>query len=71
MSSTLVLLPLLLLLLLWWWFWHTRVVICGAGIMGAATAYYLAQLGVAATLVEREAVACAASGGGTCGTCCS
>jgi hypothetical protein len=30
--------------------------------MGAATAYYLSQLGVAATVVEREAVAAAASG---------
>ncbi|KAF6250359.1 FAD-dependent oxidoreductase [Scenedesmus sp. NREL 46B-D3] len=39
-----------------------RVVICGGGIMGAATAYYLSQLGVAATVVEREAVAAAASG---------
>jgi glycine/D-amino acid oxidase-like deaminating enzyme len=39
-----------------------RVVICGGGIMGAATAYYLAQLGVAATVVEREAMAAAASG---------
>jgi 2-polyprenyl-6-methoxyphenol hydroxylase-like FAD-dependent oxidoreductase len=39
-----------------------RVVICGGGIMGAATAYYLAQLGVAATVVERESVAAAASG---------
>eukprot|EP00877_Chromochloris_zofingiensis_P003318 jgi/Chrzof1/12988/Cz07g15130.t1 len=39
-----------------------RVVICGAGIIGAATAYYLSQMGVAATVVEREAVACAASG---------
>eukprot|EP00878_Enallax_costatus_P027212 GHUV01029275.1.p1 GENE.GHUV01029275.1~~GHUV01029275.1.p1 ORF type:complete len:415 (+),score=118.30 GHUV01029275.1:255-1499(+) len=39
-----------------------RVVICGGGIIGAATAYYLAQLGVAATVVEREAVAAAASG---------
>jgi glycine/D-amino acid oxidase-like deaminating enzyme len=34
--------------------------------MGAATAYYLAQLGVAATVVEREAVAAAASGAQCC-----
>ena len=39
-----------------------RVVICGAGIVGASIAYYLAQRGVASTLVEREEVACAASG---------
>jgi glycine/D-amino acid oxidase-like deaminating enzyme len=39
-----------------------RVVICGGGIIGAATAYYLAQQGVGATVVEREAVAAAASG---------
>jgi hypothetical protein len=36
--------------------------------MGAATAYYLAQLGVAATVVEREAVAAAASGAHCCCT---
>lgn len=40
-----------------------RVVICGGGIIGAATAYYLAtQHGVAATVVEREELAAAASG---------
>lgn len=39
-----------------------RVVICGGGIIGAATAYYLAQQGVGATVVEREALAAAASG---------
>lgn len=39
-----------------------RVVICGGGIIGAATAYYLAQQGVGATVIEREAVAAAASG---------
>ena len=39
-----------------------HVVICGAGVMGASIAYYLAQRGVGATLVEREGVACAASG---------
>jgi glycine/D-amino acid oxidase-like deaminating enzyme len=38
------------------------VVICGGGIIGAATAYYLAQQGVGATVVEREALAAAASG---------
>ena len=39
-----------------------RVVICGAGVIGAAIAYYLSQRGVAATVVERCEVACAASG---------
>jgi hypothetical protein len=39
-----------------------RVVICGGGIIGAATAFYLAQQGVGATVIEREAVAAAASG---------
>ena len=39
-----------------------RVVICGAGVIGAAIAYYLSLRGVAATIVERCGVACAASG---------
>ena len=39
-----------------------RVVVCGAGVVGAAVAYFLARRGVAVTLVEREGVACAASG---------
>lgn len=39
-----------------------RVVICGAGVIGAAVAYYLSLRGVAATIVERCGVACAASG---------
>jgi len=39
-----------------------RVVICGAGIIGSAIAYYLAVKGVAATVVERASVACASSG---------
>lgn len=39
-----------------------HVVVCGAGIMGAATAYFLTQRGVRVTLVERTGVACAASG---------
>lgn len=39
-----------------------RVVICGAGIIGSAIAYYLAMKGVAATVVERASVACASSG---------
>ena len=39
-----------------------EVVICGAGIIGAATAYYLAKRGVASTLIDRVGVAAAASG---------
>src|SRR5216117_4202432 len=39
-----------------------RVVVCGAGVMGASVAYFLARRGVAVTLVERSGVACAASG---------
>jgi glycine/D-amino acid oxidase-like deaminating enzyme len=38
------------------------VVVCGAGVMGAATAYFLARRGVEVTVVERTGVACAASG---------
>ena len=38
------------------------VVICGAGVIGASTAYFLALRGVAVSLVERRGVACAASG---------
>jgi len=41
---------------------QTNVVICGAGVIGAAMAYYLSQRGVAATVIERCGVACAASG---------
>jgi glycine/D-amino acid oxidase-like deaminating enzyme len=39
-----------------------RVVVCGAGVVGASVAYFLARRGVAVTVVERSAVACAASG---------
>jgi D-amino-acid dehydrogenase len=39
-----------------------RVVICGAGVIGGAIAYYLGKRGVAATLVESDAVAAGASG---------
>src|SRR5258708_1950223 len=39
-----------------------RVVVCGAGVMGASVAYFLAHRGVAVTVVERSGVACAASG---------
>src|SRR5438552_4798283 len=39
-----------------------RVVVCGAGVVGASVAYFLARRGVAVTVVERTGVACAASG---------
>src|SRR5688572_3436053 len=39
-----------------------RVVICGGGVIGACTAYFLARRGVDVTVVERTEVACAASG---------
>jgi len=37
-------------------------VVCGAGVIGAAVAYFLARRGIAVTVIERTAVACAASG---------
>jgi glycine/D-amino acid oxidase-like deaminating enzyme len=41
-----------------------RIVICGGGIIGAATAFYLAELGVGkdVTIVEKDEIAAAASG---------
>jgi glycine/D-amino acid oxidase-like deaminating enzyme len=39
-----------------------RVVICGGGVIGAATAYFLARRGVRVVVVEGTAPACAASG---------
>src|SRR3954464_5159870 len=39
-----------------------HVVICGAGAIGACTAYFLARRGVEVTIVERTEVAAAASG---------
>src|ERR1043165_4980837 len=39
-----------------------RVVICGGGVIGACTAYFLARRGVEVIVVERTEVACAASG---------
>ena len=39
-----------------------RVVICGGGVIGASIAYFLSRRGVAAIVVERTGVACAASG---------
>ena len=39
-----------------------HVVICGGGIIGVATAYYLTLQGIKPLLVEKRGIACAASG---------
>jgi glycine/D-amino acid oxidase-like deaminating enzyme len=39
-----------------------HVIVCGAGVMGASVAYFLARRGVTVTVAERSGVACAASG---------
>jgi glycine/D-amino acid oxidase-like deaminating enzyme len=39
-----------------------HVLICGGGVIGASIAYYLGRHGIAATVIERSGVACAASG---------
>jgi glycine/D-amino acid oxidase-like deaminating enzyme len=39
-----------------------HVVICGGGVVGACTGYFLARRGIDVTVVERSEVACAASG---------
>ncbi|XP_057849477.1 putative oxidoreductase TDA3 [Cryptomeria japonica] len=39
-----------------------KVIVCGAGVIGACTAYFLAQKGAHVTVVEKSAPACAASG---------
>src|SRR3954453_13912855 len=39
-----------------------RVVICGGGVIGACTAYFLSRRGVEVIVVESTGVACAASG---------
>ena len=39
-----------------------RTIVCGAGVIGASIAYHLALRGIAATVIERGGVACAASG---------
>ncbi|QDP16885.1 hypothetical protein Tsubulata_009118 [Turnera subulata] len=39
-----------------------RVVVCGGGVIGVCTAYFLSKNGAAVTLVEQSSVACAASG---------
>jgi glycine/D-amino acid oxidase-like deaminating enzyme len=39
-----------------------HVLICGGGVIGASIAYFLARRGIRSTVIERTAVACAASG---------
>jgi glycine/D-amino acid oxidase-like deaminating enzyme len=39
-----------------------HVIVCGAGVVGASVACFLARRGVRVTIVERSGVACAASG---------
>ncbi|KAL6498232.1 hypothetical protein OROGR_028629 [Orobanche gracilis] len=39
-----------------------RVVICGGGVIGVCTAYFLSKIGAAVTIVEKSSIACAASG---------
>jgi len=39
-----------------------HVIVCGAGVVGASVAYFLARRGVDVTVLERTAVACGASG---------
>jgi glycine/D-amino acid oxidase-like deaminating enzyme len=39
-----------------------RVLICGGGVIGASIAYFLSRSGVEAVVIERTALACAASG---------
>jgi glycine/D-amino acid oxidase-like deaminating enzyme len=39
-----------------------HVAVCGAGVVGAAVAYFLARRGLSVTVIERTGVACAASG---------
>ncbi|KAL0452208.1 UNVERIFIED_CONTAM: hypothetical protein Slati_1198900 [Sesamum latifolium] len=37
-----------------------RVVVCGGGVIGVCTAYFLSKRGAAVTLVEQSSIACAA-----------
>ncbi|XP_058765692.1 putative oxidoreductase C1F5.03c [Vicia villosa] len=39
-----------------------KVVVCGGGVIGVCTAYFLAKKGAAVTLIEQSNIACAASG---------
>ncbi|KAH7845265.1 hypothetical protein Vadar_000153 [Vaccinium darrowii] len=39
-----------------------RVVLCGGGVIGVCTAYFLSKKGATVTLIEKSSIACAASG---------
>ncbi|KAK4733513.1 hypothetical protein R3W88_007774 [Solanum pinnatisectum] len=39
-----------------------KVVVCGGGVIGVCTAYFLSKNGASVTLIEQSSVACAASG---------
>ncbi|KAL5707079.1 hypothetical protein ACHQM5_025171 [Ranunculus cassubicifolius] len=39
-----------------------RVVVCGGGVIGVCTAYFLSKKGASVTLIEKSSVACGASG---------
>ena len=39
-----------------------KVVVCGGGVIGVCTAYFLAKKGASVTLIEKSTIACAASG---------
>lgn len=39
-----------------------KVVVCGGGVIGVCTAYFLSKKGAAVTLIEKSSIACAASG---------
>ncbi|CDP15255.1 unnamed protein product [Coffea canephora] len=39
-----------------------KVVVCGGGVIGVCTAYFLSKKGAVVTLIEKSSVACAASG---------
>jgi glycine/D-amino acid oxidase-like deaminating enzyme len=41
---------------------NMRVVVCGGGVIGASTAYFLSRRGIDVIVVERTEVAAAASG---------
>jgi glycine/D-amino acid oxidase-like deaminating enzyme len=42
--------------------WPKRIVICGGGAIGAAIAYFFSRRGAQPIVIERHAIACAASG---------
>ncbi|KAL6530109.1 hypothetical protein OROMI_028754 [Orobanche minor] len=39
-----------------------KVIVCGGGVIGVCTAYFLSKRGAAVTIVEKSSIACAASG---------